>query len=341
MLTMLSPSISPLFSVAPMLGRAFGLPWPPGFFFDCFCCGGAIGYHLGGSTASGSTTATEKTTFADDVTVLVTTADISTERHGAGPIGKPDVAGYFSGGATTSPDTVVGDTEKLTFSNEVTSSVGTATLSTSRSEIAGLSERDTKGYFLGGSTDDLISGITVVADKFTFSSETASALGSADLSVARYGHTGISDGTTKGYVGGGATGSLSYIVSSDKLVYSTDTTAAQTTADLSVARQDYTSVSNGDTKGYFCGGNTGGTSSVWDILTFSTDTTAANTSGVSHWTATGNSDGVSAYIGGGISSGYTLHIDKLTFATDSLAGVSVVDLDFSHSRGWGLCTTAL
>jgi hypothetical protein len=63
----------------------------------------------------------------------------------------------------------------------------------------------------------------------------------------------------------------------DKLTYSTDTTAAQTTANLSQARNYLAGISEG-TKGYFAGGNTGAIVATADKLTYSTDTTAAQTS---------------------------------------------------------------
>ena len=64
------------------------------------------------------------------------------------------------------------------------------------------------------------------------------------------------------------------------MTYSNDTTAAQTSANLSQGRHFLAGVSEGLTKGYFAGGFTGGASgqqATADKITYSNDTTSAVT----------------------------------------------------------------
>jgi hypothetical protein len=172
------------------------------------------------------------------------------------------------------------------------------------------------------------SGAPVVAvktaDKITFSGDSTAAQTTAQLSTARKASAGLSEGTTKGYWAGGYTGSIvtSCVTTTDKITFSSDTTGAQTTANLSAVRAELESGSDGSTKGYFCGGQTGAASTKVDKITFSTDVTAALTSLSfgQYWGASG-SNGTKVLAAAGVDSvaGIFAGSRKMTFATDATA----------------------
>jgi uncharacterized membrane protein YdcZ (DUF606 family) len=85
----------------------------------------------------------------------------------------------------------------------------------------------------------------------------------------------VSDGNTYGYFAGGTTGAV--VATSDRINFSTGTTAAFTAANLSQARSGLIGVSDGFEYGYFAGGTTGASVTTADRVTFSTGTTAAFT----------------------------------------------------------------
>jgi len=113
----------------------------------------------------------------------------------------------------------------------------------------------------------------------------------------------------------------------DKTTYSTDTTAAAPSANLSAARQ-YLAATGTSTAGYFGGGVGPGSpsmKSIMDKVTYSTDTIeavpGANLSyGRSYLAATGNS--THGYFGGGGQPGTPGQLsimDKITYSTDTTA----------------------
>ena len=165
-------------------------------------------------------------------------------------------AGYFAGGFTTGTEVATAD--KLTYSTDVTIAQTTANLSQARLGLAGCSGEGTKGYFAGGMTG--LANVTVTtADKITYSNDTTTAQTTGNLSQARYYLTGCSGENTKGYFAGGISSNLGLgVVTSDKITYTSDTTAAQTSANLSQARGYLAGVTEGSQKGYFAGGNSSG-----------------------------------------------------------------------------------
>jgi len=244
------------------------------------CSGeGTKGYFVGGITGGSSVTTADKLTYFTDTTTAQTSANLSQARHSLTGISQGTTKGYFAGGDTAGGAGAVATADKLTYAGDTTAAQTTANLSQARFSLAGCSGDSTKGYFAGGDTGN--SAYVSTADKLIYSTDTTAAQGSANLSQARYGPAGISQGTTKGYfAGGGEGGSGLAVATADKLTYSTDITAAQTTANLSVARHSSAGISQGTTKGYFAGGFTGSSTRtvVADKLTYSTDTTAAQTS---------------------------------------------------------------
>jgi len=316
--------------------RDWTRPWrdPPGFFLpNCPCCGSDTPmYVLGGFDPAVTTfyTVADKIMMTAETSAAVTTANLSQGRGAGGSVANPAVSAYVIGGNTTSTATVL-TADKLSFSNDTSAAQTTANLSQARSQLYGVSERTTKGYVAGGFTTATPVVAVTTADKITFSGDSTAAQTTASLSTARKASVGISEGTTKGYWAGGYSGSIitSCVVTADRIVFSSDTTAAKTTANLSAFRAESFGGSDGSTKGYWCGGQTGAASARVDKITFSTDTTAALTSqSFNQFFGASGSNGTKMLGVAGVNGATGLVFggsNKLTFATDTAAwaGVSI------------------
>jgi hypothetical protein len=240
------------------------------------------GYILGGVTGSlnnDRVDTVEKTDYITETTVNVSSATLPQVRAFPKGVTEGSIKGYIAGGYTTLYSApVVNTADKLTFSTEVSSSQSSANLTVAMYEMAGLNGGSTKGYWAGGTTSGLGPG-RVEIDKIVFSTDTTSANTSGNLTSKRYMMAAISDGSTKGYVGGGLSNSGTKLSSTDLITFSSDTSAAVTTADLSSIRMNQEALSNASTKGYFGGGTSVSASMNWtDKTMFATDTTARQTS---------------------------------------------------------------
>lgn len=302
---------------------------------------GTYGYVMGGftsaSTTSGSATA-ERVTFSADTFAAKTTANLSLARaHGqSGTVSQSGVKGYACGGVTSgSAGTQTPVTDKLTFSTETTAAQTTANLSVALRATAGVSEVTSKGYLLGGSTSNSNSAQSAIEQILTYSTDVTATNTSANLSQARWFVSGISDGSTKGYAGGGGTGTLIAVATTDKVTFSTDAISATTTANLTGIRHSTSALSNGSTKGYFMGGfvTSVGDSLLADKVTFSTDVTASvstanlsvarvNTCGISEGSNKGYVSG--GYTGATIAQATT---DLVTYATDVSSAATTMNLN--------------
>lgn len=163
--------------------------------------------------------------------------------------------GYFAGGFSNAN---ISSIDKITYSNDTNSAQTTAVLSVARRGGAGVGDTtDGKGYFGGGASGNLGNPISLaVTDKITFSNDSCSASTSANLSQARYGIADVADDADgKGYFMGGSTNNSGTVATTDKITFSNDTTAAQTSANLTLARVYCTGV-NSITRGYVAGGAT-------------------------------------------------------------------------------------
>lgn len=230
------------------------------------------------------------------------------------------------------------DTNKVTFATDSSAACTTANLVLGRQQSAGLNANTSKGYILGGLT--AASAYTATAEKITYSSDSTASQTTANLSQARAPGSirGVTAYDSKGYVQGGNTGA--HVVTADKVTFSTDSTAASTSANLTAGRSVIQTTSEGTSKGYVMGGNTGDCVVTAEKVTFSSDTaaacTTANCSIARGWGAafsTGNSYG---YTFGGYSStsGYPYNTvtDRITFSTDTNAARTVANL--LSNIGW-------
>lgn len=314
------------------------------------CCCNAVsanGYVCGGDFGGAMTTA-DRIVFSTEITSAVTGANLTVARYELVGLVNPDIAAYYLGGVTAAGLSVVAD--KLTFSSETTAAVTTANLPNAQAAYqAGVSERSTKAYVAGGYSTPAFT-VTKKAHKLTFSGESTSAVTTADISTVRYQGCGVTDGSTKGYfLGGATTGGGTYQVTADKLTYSSDTTAAQTSANLSLGRGGSQSCSEGTTYGYVLGGRTvsglsSGTVGTTDRITFSTDTTAARTAmGFASFEGCGMSDGTRAILFGfNVPPATQFFVSKLVFSTEAITtlGASAA-LSTGRASYGGACTVGL
>lgn len=181
------------------------------------------------------------------------------------------------------------------------------------------------GYVTGGMTGANVA----TADRISFSTGITVANTASNLSVARNGLAGVSDGLTYGYVAGGYVSAATVIA--DKIVFSTGITAANTASNLSQARNGVASLGDGLVYGYFAGGHTGAVSNVVDRIVFATSVTSANTVSnlsQSRYNLTGLGDGFTYgyFAGGNNGSVNVVTTDRLSFATSITAANTVSNL---------------
>jgi hypothetical protein len=235
---------------------------------------------------------------------------------------------YSLGGEISSIAQATAD--KTDMSAETTAAVTTANLTVIRMQHASVSNPGSAGYVSGGQG---ASSFRSTSDKVTYSNDTTTAVGTATISQNRNALSGLSERSTKGYVGGGTTGAFNQLKTADILTYSSETDAAATTANLSQARYLPCGMTEGTSKGYWGGGDTGGgatNQNTIDKITFSSDTTAVLTSAAlatKRGEMCAGSDGsTKGYFAGGCSSGQnnpaTGATDKLTFSTDTSAALT-------------------
>jgi hypothetical protein len=272
---------------------------------------------------------------------VVASGALSSNRFGAGALANPSIAGYISGGATA-PTTYVATGDKITFNNDSTSALSTANLTYSGEQVASMSERSTKGYFAGGLN---AGGKIATANKMTFSNDTNSTQTSANLTSARSAVSGMNGNGVKGYWAGGTTGGVNNcVVTGEKITFSTDTAAAQTSANLSTKREQMEAGSDGSIKGYWVSGQIGFAISNVDKITVSTDTTSAIGATFFQYSGSSGSDGNKLlFLGGNTNASSAVATGgKMTFATDVAAALpGSASLSQGRILPAGLTTVAL
>ena len=234
--------------------------------------------------------------------------------------------------------------DKVTYSSDTTAAVPGANLSVDRWSLAATGS-STSGYFGGGAP-----GPRSTMDKVTYSSDTTAAVPGANLSSARQGPGASSaranalttipylspasftnpPAPNTGYFGGGDNPTTAQM---DKVTFTSDTTAAVPSANLSSGRTQLAATGN-STNGYFGGGNFPAGTTTMDKVTYSSDTTAAVpganlTVARLFLSATGSS--TAGYFGGGRG---TSLMDKVTYASDTTAAVPGARLS-SNREGTG------
>jgi hypothetical protein len=244
------------------------------------------------------------------------------------------VYGYFAGGNTGS---VVATANRITFATSTTAAFTAANLSLARESLIGVSDSVTYGYFAGGFNGTTTLYIT--ADRITFSTGTTAAFTASDLSQARGGLASVSDGNTYGYFAGGFILGGGRVATTDRITFSTGTTAAFTAANLSQIRRAPAGVSDGITYGYFAGGDSGAAVATADRITFSTGTTAAftaaNLSQARERLASVSDGNTYGYFAGGTTAAAGAVVataDRITFSTSTTAAFTAANLSQARER---------
>ena len=226
------------------------------------------GYFGGGYTYPPSIylSTMDKLTYSSDTTVYTPTANLSIPRSRLAATGN-QTAGYFGGGNYPSVATM----DKVIYSTDTTVATPTANLSGTRYDLAATGNQ-TAGYFGGGFTYPPSAYFSRM-DKLTYSSDTTVYTPTANLSIARWGCYATGN-STNGYVSSGLTPSFySYVTVTDKITYSSDTTAAAPTANFPNFYAYYGAATGNSTSGYFGGSG----SNQLDIyrIDYSTDTASS------------------------------------------------------------------
>lgn len=248
-------------------------------------------------------------------------------------------SGYVAAGFTDAAFSIrTSATEKVCIATQVGSHPSSADLSTAIDGVMGAANPSVAGYWCGGINS---TGVVATGEKMTFSNDTSSATSSANLSQARSVGAPLSERSTKAYFCGGQLGSPTFasVVTTDKLVFSTDTTAHQASADLPTAQRTEGSVTQGSTKGYVAGGF--GPVATAYLLTYSTDSIAAQASAnlsTARASMQCGSDGSSkGYFAGGQTStfnGSSAYGDKIVFSTDTTSDVTGLHIVQTNGAGF-------
>ena len=204
--------------------------------------GAVYGYAMGGGTSGAAVATSDRITFSTSVTAASTVSNLSTARD-LGPAGVSDgsVYGYAMGGGID-PSPVYATSDRITFSTSVTAASTVSNLSQARGQPAGVSDGSVYGYAMGGFTGSWVRVATT--DRITFSTSVTAASTVSNLSQARMGTTGVSDGSVYGYAMGGDTAS-NIVATTDRITFSTSVTAASTVSNLSTVRGYTAGVSDG------------------------------------------------------------------------------------------------
>ncbi len=302
------------------------------------------GYFGGGSTPAPATYSTmDKVTYSTDTTAAVPGAALSIPRQGLTATGN-STAGYFGGGFSS-----ISTMDKVTYSSDTTAAVPGAALSGGRRGAASTGN-STAGYFGGGRQPTNVDLTTM--DKISYSNDTRTTLPSTGSLSAARNYLSATGNSTAGYFGGGGASPRSTM---DKLIYSSETTAAVSGAALSAARYGlaassaranslpelplqsgpslrFSDATPSPNTGYFGGGGFPARSTM-DKVTYSSDTTAAVPGAalsIARYLLAATGSSTAGYFGGG---GFPIRstMDKVTYSTDTTAAVPGAALSVARS----------
>ena len=248
-----------------------------GFAGSCGSDTVIYGYAKGRYNGSVVTATCDRVTFATSVSAAYATGALTAARYDHFGVSDSTLYAYVAGGYN-SAFSILDSVERTTFTTGVSAGIA-ATLSIGRIARMGgsLSDASIYGYFMGGQT---VSGtFLTTVDRITFSSSTIAASTTSNLAAAKQDPATVSDNALYGYTCGGETwsGGAVYVATTERTTFSTSATAAQTAANLSVARGIMNGNSDGALYGYISGGYGTGAVTTTDRITFSTSTAAAAT----------------------------------------------------------------
>ena len=307
--------------------------------------GSTKGFYAGGFDSGGNElTDVYRITYSNDTTSSVTVATLSQNRGYLSGVTGETAKGYFIGGYFAG--NILGTADKIIYSTEVVTAQTSANLTNAHYQSTGVSQGINKGFVAGGLSTGFV--FSPNADKINYSNDTTNASTTANLSQARGGLASVNQysvvspllaflndatvkltaGGTKGFFAGGDTGIYNLVATADKLTYSTETTVAQTSANLSQPRRSLAGCSGEGNKGYFAGGDaTTGLVKTTDIINYSSEITSYNSS--SDLSQARNTAGITegstkGYFAGGT---YTVQLtDKITFSNNTTAAQTTANL---------------
>ena len=194
------------------------------------------GYFGGGRSSTTNFTTMDKITYSGDTTAAVPGANLSDARYSLNAVGNA-TDGYFTGGLPS-----FSLIDKITYSSDTTARLPGTNLVNSSGIFGhkGTGNSDV-GYFGGGNSNNSPISTT---QKITYSTDTTAAVPGGSLSAARY-NAAATGNQTHGYFGGGSDYPSPNVYSIvDKLTYSSETTAATPSANLSTPRSKHAAVAD-------------------------------------------------------------------------------------------------
>jgi hypothetical protein len=235
---------------------------------------GVAAYH--GTVVSGSVRLIGKFLFASD-TQASTAATLSTDSSDLRTMENSEVAGYFAGGVKPGFTAWLSTVDKLSFSAETRSTLGTG-LSIARAGSNRFSDLGVAGYIAGGYQ----SGFSRVdrVDKFAFPSDTRSTLSLATINSEG---SGMQDTAVAGYVAGGRTTGTTLVSTVVRFAFPSDTRTNLSTG-LSSNRHFPAGSSAAGIAGYVGGGRTtfdGASVTTVDKFAFPSETRSTLGTGLS------------------------------------------------------------
>ena len=236
-------------------------------------------YFIGGYTATPTTKITEKIIYAGDVSVYPYTANLDEGRAFLAAISESGVAGYIAGGTSAGQGTftAVGTMDRIAFSTDQRTAVGTQSLGQPRYALTGCTGDKTAGYFAGGDSGSYLPTL----NKFVYSTQQVSLYTSSTLSQSRGYLAAISDGYAKGYYVGGKNGT-SAVNTVDVHNYENNTISSSSSLVLVSGPLSGLAGTDGNAQeGYFAGGIlNGAATNVISVFSYSSGAFAAATTGV-------------------------------------------------------------
>lgn len=161
---------------------------------------GVAGYILGGfNDPAGGQVSIDKITYASDSTSVIGNTMTTAYRGGAYSAHNGNTAGYVFGGYSSGSNTT--SAEKMTYSTQAMSNIG-ASLSVPMRTGGSATNAGVFAYFMGG-IDSSYSNSYSTVDKFTFSGESRSTLGTGLATNLGDNTSGFSNSGTAGYNGNG------------------------------------------------------------------------------------------------------------------------------------------
>ena len=197
---------------------------------------GTAAYFAGGREA-GTVSTVNKFAFSDDSRTTLATG-LSSARAQLAGAANSGTAAYFAGGYNSTT------VDKFAFSDDSRTTLGTG-LSAKRAYPAGAANSGTAAYFGGGIPPGAYVAPVTTVDKFAFSDDSRTTLGTG-LSVARQALGGAANSGTAAYFAGGALTGGARSDTVDKFAFSDDSRTTLGTG-LSAQRYQLAGTANSET----------------------------------------------------------------------------------------------